>query len=478
MMDEIGRTNKEDLLCYDTDASQLFGKAKKVFFPTTIEQVKKIVKTCKSDIVPRGLGTTIFGGSVPNNSVVIDLTKMNKIYDLKIDQKTICVGAGMTLKELNEKLEKISFEFPIQPINHEDATIGGLIASNMLITRRMRYQTIKDWIETINFINGKGELMSTTKTNIMDVCGMEGISGIIVSVVLKIVPKIERSISVFQSDNLEGLFELIQKLKSEPMINSIEFYPPKISKLLNLPEKYNLIIEFDSNRGKICAEEYEKLANLKNKLYCKLISEEYSLNETFIFFFDKLKEMIIYLEKTQIPYFGFLGSGIISCFFKEKEIIKKQEFIKLIKKIRMKPEKYIIGLKRKYLLEDLEKELIKRIKLRQDPNCKFNKNKLIDFEELSSLNNFKELKTKENPEQKMQEFMGEVSKFDAKSKSFAEKSADYKEQLKDYEDTFKSQSSDERKQKIEDFARKIPNKIKSEKEKDFINQIMTNKFKK
>ena len=144
----------------------------------------------------------------------------------------------------------------------------------------------------------------------------------------------------------------------------------------------------------------------------------------------------------------------------------------------MKPEKYIIGLKRKYLLEDLEKELIKRIKLRQDPNCKFNKNKLIDFEELSSLNNFKELKTKENPEQKMQEFMGEVSKFDAKSKSFAEKSADYKEQLKDYEDTFKSQSSDERKQKIEDFARKIPNKIKSEKEKDFINQIMTNKFKK
>ena len=490
------------MACYETDGSRLIGKAEKVFFPKNKEDVQRIVKNINGDIVPRGSGTNLVGGCIPNNSFVIDLSKMNKIREFNSKKRTVYAEAGISIKELNEKLNSVGFEFPIEAFNPA-STIGGMIARNETGKRSRKYGALKDWIEGIEFVNGNGELIKLNKNDLMDVCGMEGITGIIIGAVLRIMPKFKRSFSLFKTDNINEILSVSRRLKNEADVSMIEFFSPETAKLLGLEEKYHIIIEFDSDRGKIGAEESEEISRLKNKVHYSVAGEGYYNSENFKLFFDKLKEVIIFLNANKVPYFGFADSGIIIPFFKDEEKKKKDETINLIKKIGAKSGGYGIGITRKYIVDSFEKKLIQRIKQRHDPLGKLNKGKLIDefpYEKLE-----RELKT---PEKKMEEFIEAMKKeekpqqMEIELEKSPEKAIEIeiKERLKDYEFTFESELEKEKMKKIEEIAKKIPKEITraeireervgeeisfepvkkrvSDDEKDLINKIMTNKFSK
>ncbi len=481
--------NKKEMICYNTDASQLIGNAEKVVFPESVEKVQSIIKTSNLDVVPRGAGTKFLGGSIPENSIIVDMNKMNKIVNIDKKKNIVHVEAGISIKELNEKLNGLGFEFPFQQINNAN-TIGGMIATNVS-NFRGKYGKIKDWIEEISFVNGRGELMKTSKVDLGDVCGMEGITGIIVNVKLKIIPKIEKSISIFQTNDLNEILSISRRLKLEKDIIMLQVFPEMISEILDLPKKYNLIIEFESKRGKIRGKEYEKILDLKNKVYCCLSEREYYNQEDSKFFFDKLKEFILYLEVNQIPYLAYLKSGIVYYFFKENEQDKKKQTIDLMRRIG---GKFVtgIGIKRKASVDNFEKKIIQRVKLRHDPFGKLNKGKFIDFEakisagkhleplqrdeieEIKPLIDEKissdefEKKQEKTPDEEVNEF---IEKFEILDKTRIGEELKKIEKLKkielnpeqvllkDYEQTYESELSDGRKKRIEEFAKNVAREI-------------------
>ncbi len=371
--------NRKEIVCYETDASRIKGSAEKIFFPEKLEDVISIVKNSRTDIVPRGSGTGLVGGCVPSNSIVVDMGRMNKVSNFLPLKKTIKAEAGITLKELNEKLNQVGFEFPIDSSNNEISTIGGMIATNSSGDRNMRYGSIKDWIEEIEFVNGKGELSKTSKADLSDVCGMEGITGIIVAATIKLAPLIQRSASIFQSDNINEVLSIARKLRSEKEVVILELFPPFVSKLSGLPEKYNLIIEFNSLRGKMKDNEYSEISRLRKNVFYELFSEGYYNVEDPKFFFDKIKEFITLLEENEIPYIGHLGVGIIHPFFREMDKEKRERIIEFIKKMKASPGKFGIGITRKYFVDGFQVKLIQRVKARHDPMLKFNRGKVIDI---------------------------------------------------------------------------------------------------
>ena len=224
--------NKKEMIVYETDASRLIGKAEKIVFPQTIEEVQSIVKTSNLDIVPRGAGSGLVGGSIPKNSLIVDLNKMKNVFDLDKIRKVIYVEAGVTLKELNDKLSAIGFEFPVQPLNKGISTIGGMIATNASGVRDLKYDCMRNWIEEIQFVDGRGELVKTSKSDLMDICSMEGITGIIVGAKLKIIPKINRTASIFQSESLEEVLSISRRLKLEKDICMLLFFSKDVSRIL------------------------------------------------------------------------------------------------------------------------------------------------------------------------------------------------------------------------------------------------------
>jgi len=472
--------NKKEMVSYETDASRLVGKAVKVVFPKTAVEVQNLVKSSDLDVVPRGAGTGLVGGCVPNDSLVIDLSKMNKVLEFN-SKGTVYVEAGVSIKELNEKLSQAGFEFPIQPWNLGVSTIGGMIATNG-VGGGVNQERMRDWIEEIEFVNGRGELMKTSKADLMDVCGMEGITGVIVGAKLRILPKMKKTISIFQTDDIEEVLSMVRRLKLEKDVYSLDFFSKRVSRIIGFPEKYNLIIEFNSDRGKIKDVEYEKIINLRNRVYYLLARNGYYNSEDPKFFFDKIEEFVLYLESNDIPYFGHLGSGIICAFFKDDENEKRKDVLDVIKKMRVKFGKYGVGIARKDFIDSFDAKIIQRVKLRHDPFGKLNKGKIVRVEgemfkssgvkrleekikpsvgeELSASEIVEGVSEKLEPEKKMEKFIEKVKEIDEKKVPEKIKVHDeLKEKIKDYEQTFDSELSGERKKKIESIAKDISREI-------------------
>jgi len=496
--------NRKEIVCYNTDASRAIGLADKVVFPKSVNDVQRVMKVAEKDIVPRGAGSGLMGGCVPQNSIVVDMSKMNKVANFNPAKKTVCVEAGITIKELNEKLRGGGFEFPIEPSNQGISTIGGMIATNALGNRSMKYGAMKDWINEIEFVNGRGELMKTSRTDLTEICGMEGITGIIVKATLKIIPLMRRSASFFQTDEIDEALSIARRLRLEKEVVMLELFSPEVSKLLSFPRKYHILVEFDSNRGRIEGKDYETISKLKDKAYYVLASKGYYSSEDPKLFFDKLKEFIILLENNEIPYFGCLGNGIVHPFFKDGED-KRELVVNFIKKTKSKPGKYGIGLKRKDFLDDFEKKIIQRVKFRHDPFGKLNKGKVvdIDFVKGRGVERFKDRKQEEavklpkeetasgfleelkTPEEKMEEFIEKASEVEERGEKKEEVvdeievSEEVEERLKDYGSTFQSELAEEKRKRVEEFAKNVSKEIvkkTSPANYDEIKDIMTNKY--
>ncbi len=495
-------------ICYSTDASRLVGKVMKVVYPSRIEEVCETVRNAgDSDVIPRGFGISSVGGCVPNNSIVIDMRKLNNVTKFDRKARTVYADAGISIKELNEKLAQFSFEFPVFSGDKALVSVGGMIALNSAGDRSMRYGFVKDWVEEIEMVNGRGEIIKISKTDLMDVCGMEGITGIITKAKLKISPLIRRSASLFQTDELDEVLSIARRLKLDSEVIMLKFFSKKVSKMLGFPEKYNLIIEFNSDRGKIKGYKYREIMKKKDMDKFFLYSNGYYNSEDPKLFFDKIPEFTELLEKKEIPYTGDLGLGVIYPYFKDEK--KEEEIISdFVKKTKVKFVKYGFGLKRKKLIESSEQKLIQRVKVRHDPFGKLNRGKLIDFdrrsvkmklerdampilnqnirEELSAVSLVEELKS---PSNEMEKFIEGIRiEEDVKeklSRELDEKAEKIEKEMKDYEQTFSSELAEDKRKKIEDYASGISREIvrketEQEKRESFdygkIKDLMKDKF--
>jgi hypothetical protein len=159
-----------------------------------------------------------------------------------------------------------------------------------------------------------------------------------------------------------------------------------------LENKYHLFIEYEGTAGFFKGEEYDRLIKIKNKAYFKLAEQGYYLLESIKIFSESMEDFIIFLEKNKSPYFSHLATGVFYILFmkgeeKQREVL---DFAKRLKSVISYNTGY--GMKNKEYVPD--KEIMRRVKLRHDPNSKFSKNKLIDFkikkEDLFKFNDKKE----------------------------------------------------------------------------------------
>ena len=414
------KKNNYELVCYNTDGSGISGRAERVIFPKDVADVKRAVLDFQN-LVPRGLGSNIVGGCVPNNSVVMDMKNMNSInFDFRTE--LVYVEAGTTVKELNERLKAIGCEFPISG----EGTIGGMIAMNVP-SLFGGYGNIREWIEEIEFVNGRGELINFGKADLGEICGLEGITGIIIGAKLRVISYVEKSASIFQSSDVEEVFSIAKRLRLEKSVVMLRFYSPYFSKLLGFPEKYHVVIGFNNTDGRIKGEEYDALFEKIRKDYYVMNRHGYRDREDPKFLFEKVREFILFLDKFSIPYSADFNLGIVFPYFKgdtenfekmrdskfsdknfdaissgikipdsfkikdfedfgnvneSKFSMERQETIKMINRMNGKPGKYGIGIKRKDRVDNLQRRIIRRVKMRHDPFLKLNKGKFIDMESL------------------------------------------------------------------------------------------------
>jgi glycolate oxidase len=208
-------TDKCDLLAYSRDRYPplVFPHFLKlplaVVCPTTTHEVIKIVEAANKyliPLVPRGGGTNFSGSATPTeNSVIVDLTKMNKVVHIDEDALYVKVQAGITIKDLEEMLNKKGFTFPHDPGSFPSATVGGSISTNAFGWRVGKYGYLKSLVLGLQVVLPTGTMIETRSmpksSTGLDInslfIGTEGTLGIITEATLRIFPLPEKRIVLF-----------------------------------------------------------------------------------------------------------------------------------------------------------------------------------------------------------------------------------------------------------------------------------------
>jgi len=136
--DIVGTDNllwrRSELIPYKYDASLMTGEPDAVVFPSSTEEVSKIVYLCvdeKIHFAPRGSGTNLSGGSVlVQGGIIIELSRMNRILEVNIPDEYAVVESGVFNLDLQEELAKHGYEYAPDPASQKVATMGGTIAEN------------------------------------------------------------------------------------------------------------------------------------------------------------------------------------------------------------------------------------------------------------------------------------------------------------------------------------------------------------
>ena len=149
---------------YATDASLYQIEPLAVAFPRNALQAASIVRATAEAglaIIPRGAGTGLAGGAV-GAGVVVDFSRHNReIAGLDLERRSVRVGAGVVLDQLNAFLKPRGFRFGPDVATSSRATLGGMIANNSSGSHVPFYGLTADHVLSLEIVLADGRIEQT-----------------------------------------------------------------------------------------------------------------------------------------------------------------------------------------------------------------------------------------------------------------------------------------------------------------------------
>lgn len=205
--------------------------------PNTVEQARELVREAAEQglaVYPVGGGTSLdYGLPARADGVGLSLAKLNQVIDYPAEDMTITVGAGITMSQLRETLAQHRQRLPIDVPQADQATLGGVIATNSSGPRRYACGTMRDHVIGIEAIDARSEMFKGGGRVVKNVAGYDlcrlligsmGTLGVITQVTLKLMPLVAESrIMVCDVNNWEHAERLLAALvNSETTPTAIE----------------------------------------------------------------------------------------------------------------------------------------------------------------------------------------------------------------------------------------------------------------
>lgn len=197
-------TNSNDMAPFLEERRGLYvGKAAAIVRPGSTEEVSAVMKLAHETgtiVVPQGGNTGLVGGQTPDESgeaIVLNLSRMNAVRSLDVENNTLSVDAGVTLAAAQEAAASASRLFPLSLASEGTCQIGGNLATNAGGTAVLHYGNARDLVLGLEVVLADGRTWDgmrglrkdNTGYDLKQVfLGSEGTLGIITGAVLKLFP--------------------------------------------------------------------------------------------------------------------------------------------------------------------------------------------------------------------------------------------------------------------------------------------------
>lgn len=147
---------------YATDASIYQVEPMGVAFPRNAEEASAVIRAAIGSgvpVIPRGAGTGLAGGAI-GEGLVVDFAKHNReISHFDPEQRTVRVGAGVVLDQLNLFLKPHGLIFGPDVATSSRATLGGMIANDSSGARAPLYGTTAEHVASMQAVLADGRIV-------------------------------------------------------------------------------------------------------------------------------------------------------------------------------------------------------------------------------------------------------------------------------------------------------------------------------
>jgi FAD/FMN-containing dehydrogenase/Fe-S oxidoreductase len=153
---------------YATDASIYQIEPMGVAFPKGVQQASAVIRAAADagiSVTPRGAGTSLVGNAI-GEGLVVEFSRYNRrIADLDLEKRSIRVGAGVVLDQLNDFLRPHGFCFGPDVATSSRATLGGMISNNSSGARCPIYGTTADHVISLEIVMADGRIETIGRMN-------------------------------------------------------------------------------------------------------------------------------------------------------------------------------------------------------------------------------------------------------------------------------------------------------------------------
>jgi alkyldihydroxyacetonephosphate synthase len=204
--------------------------------PESDAQVRAVVALAARHrvcLIPYGGGTNVsLALRCPADEVrsiaSVDMRRMNRVRWLDAENRTACIEAGASGREIAEVLGRCGFTIGHEPDSYEFSTLGGWIATNASGMKKNRYGNIEDIVLGVTAVTAQGDLArdgvapreSVGGDPARWLFGSEGRLGIVTSAVVKVrpLPEVQKHGSVIFREFEAGVAFLrdVQKAGAPP----------------------------------------------------------------------------------------------------------------------------------------------------------------------------------------------------------------------------------------------------------------------
>lgn len=194
---------------YEVDwTGRYAGCALAVVLPATAQEVADVLGVCAGagvPVVPQGGNSGLVGGGVPRgDEVLLSLRRLDWIEPVDAAAEQVTVGAGVTLASLQHVAGDLGLEFPLDMASRDQATIGGMVATNAAGARAWRHGPMRSQITGLEIVLSNGHVLSqfggvSRSTTGYDwptlILGSEGTLGIVTRARVRLIPRVATKVT-------------------------------------------------------------------------------------------------------------------------------------------------------------------------------------------------------------------------------------------------------------------------------------------
>ncbi|OCW57091.1 FAD-linked oxidase C-terminal domain-containing protein [Hoeflea olei] len=197
-------TDARELVPFDTDAFVSYRRMPlAVVLPETTTEVAAVLKYCNRNgipVVPRGAGTSLSGGAIPQeDAIVIGVSKMNRILEVDLPNRCARVQAGVTNISISQTVEADGFFYAPDPSSQLACTIGGNIGMNSGGAHCLKYGVTTNNLLGVKMVMFDGSIveiggkaLDAPGYDLLGlVCGSEGQLGIVTEATVRLIARPE-----------------------------------------------------------------------------------------------------------------------------------------------------------------------------------------------------------------------------------------------------------------------------------------------